>query len=52
MTIIEFISKIEEISRLANNLDISIFNIPAFINQKTKQLTDLNKEIAIKTKTN
>jgi hypothetical protein len=44
----EFISKIEEISKMANNLDISIFNIPVFINQKTKQLTELNKEIAIK----
>jgi len=33
---------------LANNIDISIFNISAFINQKTKQLVDLNKEIEIK----
>ncbi|HEY0579515.1 MAG TPA: hypothetical protein VGC75_02300, partial [Candidatus Nitrosocosmicus sp.] len=38
----------EEMSKMANNLDISIFDIPAFINQKTKQLTELNKEIAIK----
>jgi hypothetical protein len=44
----EFVSKIEEISKTANKLDISIFNIPAFINQKTKQLTELNKEISIK----
>ena len=44
----EFISKIEEISNLSKSLDISIFNIPAFINQKTKQLTELDKEIALK----
>jgi chromosome segregation ATPase len=44
----EFVSKIEEISKPANKLDISIFNIPVFINQKTKQLTELDKEIAIK----
>jgi hypothetical protein len=44
----EFVSKIEEVSNLANNFSIPIFNIPAFINQKTKQLTDLNKEIEIK----
>jgi hypothetical protein len=44
----EFISKIEEISKTANKLDISIFDIPAFINQKTKQLTELDKKISIK----
>ena len=44
----EFISKIEEISNLSKSLDISIFNIPAFINQKTKQLTELDKEKALK----
>ena len=27
---------------------ISIFNIPAFVNQKTKQIVELDKEIAIK----
>jgi hypothetical protein len=44
----QFVSKIEEISKMVNKLDISILNIPAFINQKTKQLTELDKEIAIK----
>ncbi len=44
----EFISKIKEISNLSKSLDISIFNIPAFINQKTKQLTELDKEKAVK----
>jgi hypothetical protein len=44
----EFVSKIYEVSNLAYNFDVSIFNIPVFINQKTKQLTELNKEIAIK----
>ncbi len=48
MSQIEFISKIEKVSNLANNFSISIFNIPAFTNQKIKQLTDLDKEIAIK----
>jgi hypothetical protein len=45
---IEFLSKIGEVSNLAKSLDISIFNIPTFINQKTKQLTELDKEIVLK----
>jgi hypothetical protein len=45
---IEFISKIGEVSNLAKSLDISIFNIPAFVNQKTKQIAELDKEIVLK----
>ena len=40
----EFVSKIDEVSNLDNNLDISIYNIPVFINQKTKQIAELTKK--------
>jgi hypothetical protein len=40
----EFVFKIDEVSNLDYNLDISIYNIPVFINQKTKQLPSLAKK--------
>ncbi len=44
----EFISKIDEVTNLANNLNVPIYNIFAYINQKTKQLAELEKEIVVK----
>ena len=44
----EFVAKIDEISNLANTLDISIYDIPSYINQKTKQLAELDKIIGTK----
>jgi hypothetical protein len=44
----EFVSNIDVVSNLARELNISINDIPRYISQKTKQLTDLNKEIEIK----
>ncbi|MER5176358.1 MAG: hypothetical protein ABJB76_03995 [Candidatus Nitrosocosmicus sp.] len=44
----EFVSKINEVSNLVNNLDISIYNIPSYINKITKQLAGLEKEIITK----
>ena len=37
----EFISKIDEVSILVNNLDVSIYNIPSYINKMTNQLAGL-----------
>ncbi len=44
----EFISKIEEVSILVNNLDVSIYNIPSYINKMTKQLAGLENDIVTK----
>ena len=44
----EFILKIDEVSKIANNLDVSIFNIPSHIQKLTKYLAELEKETIIK----
>jgi hypothetical protein len=44
----EFVSKIDEVSKLVNNLDVSIYNIPSYIDKMTKQLAELEKRIMIK----
>jgi hypothetical protein len=44
----EFILKIEEVWKIANNLDVSIFNIPIHIQKLTKDLAELEKETIIK----
>jgi chromosome segregation ATPase len=44
----EFVSKIDEVSKLVNNLDVSIYNIPSYIDKMTKQLAELEKRITIK----
>jgi chromosome segregation ATPase len=44
----EFVSKIDEVSKLVNNLDVSIYNIPSYIDKMTKQLAELEKKIMIK----
>ena len=44
----EFVSKIDEVSKLVNTLDVSIYNIPSHINKMTKQLAELEKGIMIK----
>ncbi len=47
----EFILKIDEVSKIANNLDVSIFNIPSHIQKLTKYLAELERDIN-KRKTN
>ena len=44
----EFILKIDEVWKIANNLDVSIFNIPIHIQKLTKDLAELEKETMIK----
>jgi hypothetical protein len=44
----EFILKIDEVWKIANNLDVSIFNIPIHIQKLTKDLAELEKETIIK----
>jgi chromosome segregation ATPase len=44
----EFVSKIDEVSKLVNNLEVSIYNIPSYIDKMTKQLAELEKRITIK----
>ncbi len=44
----EFILKIDEVWKIANNLDVSIFNIPSHIQKLTKDLAELEKETIIK----
>ena len=40
----EFVSKIDEVSKLVNNLEVSIYNIPSYIDKMTNQLLNLRKE--------
>ena len=44
----EFVCEIDEVSKLVNNLDVSIYNIPSYIDKMTKQLAELEKRIIIK----
>jgi chromosome segregation ATPase len=44
----EFVSKIDEVSKLVNTLDVSLFNIPSYIDKMIKQLAELEKRIMIK----
>jgi hypothetical protein len=39
----EFISKIDEVWKIVKRLDVSIFNIPIYIEKLTKHLSDLEK---------
>ncbi|MDQ6723242.1 MAG: hypothetical protein M3Z01_03130 [Thermoproteota archaeon] len=41
----EFLSKIEEVSNISNNIGISISDIPSYINQKVRQIAELEREI-------
>ena len=42
----EFLSKIDEVSNIANNIGISIYDIPLYINQKRKELAGIEENIA------
>jgi hypothetical protein len=44
----EFISKIDEVLKIANSLDLSVYNIPSYIKNLTKYLSDLEKKVIIK----
>ncbi|MDQ6724408.1 MAG: hypothetical protein M3Z01_09130, partial [Thermoproteota archaeon] len=41
----EFLSKIEEVSNISNNIDMHIHDISSYINQKAKQLSELERKI-------
>ena len=44
----EFVSNIDKLSNLAHGLNISMNDIPDYINQMTKELDILNKELSIR----
>jgi len=44
----EFISKIDEVWKIVKRLDVSIFNIPIYIEKLKKELSDLEKATMIK----
>ena len=44
----EFISKIDEVWKIVKKLDVSIFNIPIYIQKLKKELTELEKATIIK----
>ena len=44
----EFISKIDEVWKIVKRLDVSIFNIPIYIEKLTKHLSELEKATIIK----
>ena len=44
----EFISKIDEVWKIVKRLDVSIFNIPIYIQKLKKELSDLEKATIIK----
>jgi hypothetical protein len=46
----EFITKIDEVSKIANNLNVSIYNILVHIKKLTKYLIELEKEARLKEK--
>lgn len=46
----EFISRMDEVWKIAKSLDVSIYNIPTYIKKLTKELDELEKEVTIKQK--
>ncbi len=44
----EFISKIDEVLKIANSLDLSVYIIPSHFKKLTKYLSDLEKKVIIK----
>ncbi len=46
----EFISKIDEVSKIVDSLGISIYEIPSYIDKKKKTLENLDVEISNKHK--
>jgi hypothetical protein len=46
----EFISRMDEVWKIAKNLDVSIYNIPTYIKKLTKELADLEREVILKQK--